>query len=79
MIPCGYGTVEFNEWEYQLWLKAQPVETKWKWQCVGEFCKIFPCDKLTGEQIMMAPKREMKLDTRIRSAITPIEVFGGDS
>lgn len=77
MIPCDNGIIHFNEWERPTFLKLLEPETKWRWQCIGEFCKIFPCDKLTGEQIMIAIKREMKLDTRIRSAITPIEVFGG--
>lgn len=87
MIPCNHGIIHFNEWENKrinrdiLHLndsRSNRTANEMKWQCIGEFCSIFPCNDLTGEMIAMAPHRDLQPDTRIRTANTPIEAFGGN-
>lgn len=83
MIPCNHGTLHFNEWEWprisQIYSfkdsRGNKTVNENTWQCIGEYCSIFPCADLSGEQIMIAPTRTMKLDTRLRTVNTPMEVF----
>jgi hypothetical protein len=37
--------------------RANKTINEGKWRCIGEYCKKFPCDLMTAEEIGAAPVR----------------------
>jgi len=65
ITPCSAGKQTFDEKDapYIMELlgledsRRNKVGNEWKWRCIGEYCKKFPCKLLNPEEIEAAPIR----------------------